>query len=197
MKRLWITGYRSYELNAFKDDDPKAEVIKAVLSENLKQQLDNTDDVFWLITGPQLGVERWATQAALKLKKDYAQLKIAVMMPFADFGSQWSEANQTTLQTLRQSVDFSDNVSDKPYQNPAQLRAYQGFMLTHTDELLLVYDPDHEGKPKWDYLAATKYADRADYPIQLVTMDDLQEAAEEWAEKKREAEAEKRGLDYY
>ena len=30
MRRLWITGYRSYELNVFKDDDPKVAVIKAV-----------------------------------------------------------------------------------------------------------------------------------------------------------------------
>ena len=26
MRRLWITGYRSYELNVFKDDDPKVAV---------------------------------------------------------------------------------------------------------------------------------------------------------------------------
>lgn len=31
MKRAWITGYRSYELNIFKDNDPKVQVIKEVL----------------------------------------------------------------------------------------------------------------------------------------------------------------------
>lgn len=197
MQRLWITGYRSYELNTFQDDDPKAQVIKSVLSENLKQRLDNTTDEFWLITGPQMGVERWAVQAALALKPDYPQLKTAIMMPFADFGSQWNEANQAALAKTRNMVSFSDNVSDSPYQGPQQLRAYQGFMLTHTDALLMVYDTEHEGKPKWDYLAATRYRQRHDYPLTLITMDDLQEAAEEWAEKKREEEAEKHGLDYY
>lgn len=188
MQRLWITGYRSYELNTFQDDDPKAQVIKSVLSENLKQRLDNTTEEFWLITGPQMGVERWAVQAALALKPDYPQLKTAIMMPFADFGSQWNEANQAALVKARNMVSFSDNVSDSPY---------QGFMLTHTDSLLMVYDTDHEGKPKWDYLAATRYRQRHDYPLTLITMDDLQEAAEEWSEKKREEEAEKHGLDYY
>ncbi|WP_281510461.1 SLOG family protein, partial [Lactobacillus taiwanensis] len=28
MKRLWVTGYRSYELSIFSDKDPKLAVIK-------------------------------------------------------------------------------------------------------------------------------------------------------------------------
>lgn len=197
MQRLWVTGYRSYELNTFKDDDPKAEVIKSVIADNLRQRLDNTTEEFWLITGPQLGVERWATQAALSLNADYPQLRTAIMMPFADFGSQWNETNQAALLKIRNEVSFSDNVSDKPYQGPQQLRAYQGFMLTHTDAMLMVYDTDHQGKPKWDYLAAVRYRQRHDYPLTMISMDDLQEAAEEWSERKREEEAEKHGLDYY
>ena len=39
MKRLWITGYRSYELNIFKDDDPKVQVIKKVLKKGHKKTL--------------------------------------------------------------------------------------------------------------------------------------------------------------
>ena len=55
MKRLWITGYRSYELNIFKDDDPKVQVIKEVLKKYLRAQLELNDDEFWVITGPQMG----------------------------------------------------------------------------------------------------------------------------------------------
>lgn len=58
MRRLWITGYRSYELNIFKDDDPKVAVIKDVLSRELKARLEESDEEFWLITGPQLGTEQ-------------------------------------------------------------------------------------------------------------------------------------------
>ena len=31
MQRLWVTGYRSYELNVFGDRDPKITVIKYAL----------------------------------------------------------------------------------------------------------------------------------------------------------------------
>lgn len=32
MKRLWVTGYRSYELSIFSDKDPKLTVIKYTLT---------------------------------------------------------------------------------------------------------------------------------------------------------------------
>ena len=40
MRRLWVTGYRGYELNVFKDSDPKVKVIKKVLTEHLKNYLE-------------------------------------------------------------------------------------------------------------------------------------------------------------
>lgn len=186
MRRLWVTGYRSYELNTFKDDDPKVTVIKNVLRQRIKQLLDEGDDEFWVITGPQLGTEQWAAQVAVDLQKDYRQLKVAIMLPFADFASKWNADNQRKLADLRQRVNFSKEVTAKPYESPEQLRLYQQFMLGHTDRLLMVYDPDHPGKPKYDYQLAKKFADRQDYPIDLVDFDELQEAALEWSEEQRE-----------
>ena len=187
MRRLWITGYRSYELNVFKDDDPKAAVIKDVLSRELKARLEESDEEFWLITGPQLGTEQWAIEVALKLKDDYPQLKVSMMQPFTEFGQQWNENNQAKLANLQSAVDFSASVSDHPYQSPQQLRAFQQFMLTHTDEALLLYDPDHEGKEKYDYQAIQKYQANHDYSYRLIDFDELQEAAIEWQERQREA----------
>ncbi|WP_238375766.1 SLOG family protein, partial [Leuconostoc mesenteroides] len=39
--RLWVTGYRSYELGTFGDKDPKIKVIKYALHQTLKEQVDN------------------------------------------------------------------------------------------------------------------------------------------------------------
>lgn len=190
MRRLWITGYRSYELNIFKDDDPKVSVIKDVIAHELKQRLEESDDEFWLITGPQLGAEQWAIEVALELKEAYPQLKVSMMMPFTEFGQQWNENNQAKLANLQSAVDFSASVSDYPYQSPQQLLAFQRFMLTHTDEALLIYDPDHEGKEKYDYQAIQKFQQNNDYSYQLIDFDELQEAVIEWQERQRDAEEE-------
>ena len=186
MRRLWLTGYRSYELNAFQDDDPKVAVVKRVLTQRLTSLLEEDDDEFWMITGPQLGVEQWGAAVALELKKSFRQLKVAMMLPFADFGQQWNATNRDRLLNLRDRVDFAREVTTKPYESPEQLRSYQRFMLDHTDSMLMVYDPDHPGKPKYDYELAQKYGDQQDYLVDLVDFDELQEAAIEWGEEQRE-----------
>lgn len=191
MRRLWVTGYRSYELNVFKDDDPKVKVIKDVLSRELRSRLEESDDEFWLITGPQLGVEQWSAEVALDLKATFPQLKVSIMMPFTEFGQQWNENNQAKLENLQSRVDFSASVSDHPYQSPQQLRAFQHFMLTHTDEALLIYDPDHEGKEKYDHQAIQRFAESNEYSYRLIDFDELQEAAIEWQERQAEAENDK------
>ena len=186
MRRLWLTGYRSYELNAFQDDDPKVAVVKRVLTQRLTSLLEEDDDEVWVITGPQLGVEQWGAAVALELKKSFRQLKVAMMLPFADFGQQWNTTNRDRLLNLRDRVDFAREVTTKPYESPEQLRLYQRFMLDHTDSMLMVYDPDHPGKPKYDYELAHKYGDQQDYLVDLVDFDELQEVAMEWGEEQRE-----------
>lgn len=186
MNRIWITGYRSYELNVFKDDEPKVKIIKSVLENYLRGLLEQSDEEFWIITGPQMGTERWAAEIGLKLKTDFQQVKVAIIFPFAEFGQQWNENNQLKLAGVADQVDFTGDVSDKPYQSPQQLRNYQQFMLTHTDEALFLYDLEHEGKTKYDYRAAEKYSEENQYNIELIDFDELQEAANEWEERQRE-----------
>lgn len=96
VSRLWITGYRSYELGMFKDDDPKRKVIDYVLTNELRQAIINGTD--WIISGGQLGVEQWALEAANHLKSEYPdEFQTSMMLPFAEFGNNWNEKNQTEI----------------------------------------------------------------------------------------------------
>ncbi|WP_125583551.1 DUF1273 domain-containing protein [Levilactobacillus cerevisiae] len=180
MSRLWVTGYRSYELGVFGNEDPKLLVIKDTLKKMLIGKIENGMD--WLITGGQLGVEQWAAEVGLTLKPDYPELKIAVMTPFAEFGSNWNENNRGQYAQLASRVDFHQSVSEQPYHGPQQLRNYQEFMLTHTDEAAMVYDLEVEGKPKYDYRAIKQFAEQHAYPLTLIDMDWLQESANEYQE---------------
>lgn len=191
MKRLWTTGYRAYELGVFDEKNPKVAVIKDVLQKQLRYQLDSTSEDFWLITGPQMGVERWSIESALTIKVDYPQLKIALMEPYADFAARWNQNNQARLAAIKAQVDFAGRVSEKKYESPEQLRAYQNFMLHYTDGALLIYDPEHEGKTVWDWRAINRYREQnADYSMRMIDFDELQEAAEEYSERLRETDEE-------
>ncbi len=185
MYRVWLTGYRAYELSVFQDNDPKVKVIKNVLKKALIERLNNHSDEFWVISGPQMGVERWGIEVALELKKAYPQLKTSIMDPYAQVAARWKAENQEKLMATLQRVDFHALVSNQPYQSPQQLQNYQRFMLEHTDELLTVFDADRESeseqvsKPSWDYRAALKYQEDHDYQLTTIDFDELQEAAME------------------
>ncbi len=180
VSRLWLTGYRSYELGVFGDQDPKLLVIKETLKKLLIDKIENGTD--WLITGGQLGVEQWAAEVGLSLKADYPELNVAMMTPFADFGHNWNETNQAKYLQIASRVDFHQSVSAQPYHGPQQLRNYQEFMLSHTDEAVLVYDLEVPGKPKYDYQAIDRFQERHSYPLTLIDMDWLQESANEYQE---------------
>ncbi|KRM87678.1 hypothetical protein FD21_GL001292 [Liquorilactobacillus vini DSM 20605] len=177
---IWISGYRNYELNIFRSDDQRIEVLKHLLGQQLRTKIEQ--GLTWVLTGGQLGIEQWTLEAALDLKRDYPALKIALILPFADFAQKWQPEKQTVLLKLKEKVDFCAEVSRRPYQSPQQLKNWQTFMLKHTKQALLVYDPEHPGKSRYDYQAIQTYQCRHDYPLDLLDFDWLQTASQDYLE---------------
>lgn len=184
MKRLWVTGYRSYELSIFSDKDPKLAVIKYALNNYFKRLLEE-GKIDWVISGANLGIEQWALETAVQLQDEY-DIHTALMTPYLEFSKRWNENNQTKYQNLLEQVDFTASTSNYPYMSPSQLKNYQNFMLGHTDRAVLIYDPEHPGKPKYDYDVIEKYQEQHDYPGDIIDFYDLQEAAEEYEENHRQ-----------
>lgn len=180
MQRLWVSGYRSYELNIFGTKDPKITIIKYALNNYFKALLDN-NQLDWIITGANLGVEQWAAEAGIDLRDSYP-IHISIMTPYEEFANRWNESNQANYLKLKEDVDFFASTSNTAYQSPVQLRNYQNFMLQHTDRAVLIYDPDHPGKPKYDYNLIKKYQEHHNYQLDLIDFYDLQDAAEEYQE---------------
>ncbi|WP_297819613.1 DUF1273 domain-containing protein [uncultured Lactobacillus sp.] len=180
MQRLWISGYRSFELGVFDPKDKKIVVIKYAIKNYLKRLIDE-GQLDWVISGPNLGIEQWALQSAIELRNEY-NLHCSMITPYIDFSKRWNESNQAQFSNLKQEVDFFASTSKSPYQSPIQLRSYQNFMINHTDRALLVYDPEHPGKPHYDYDLIQKYQKQKDYPLNLIDFYDLQDAAQEYSE---------------
>ena len=171
-KNLLVSGYRSFELGVFKDDDPKVAIIKKCLKEEIKSYIE--EGVTWILTTGQFGVEQWTIEIVDELKVDYPEIKQGIIFPFIEFGSNWNEKNQMKLTQLKQKVDFVDSVSHQPYKDPSQLKNHQSFMLQKTQAALLVYDPENEGKTKWLYQAILKKQDTGEYDCRLIDFDQLQ-----------------------
>ncbi|MFL1695527.1 DUF1273 domain-containing protein [Weissella kandleri] len=181
MERIWITGFRSFELGIFGAKDPKVTVLKFALKKQLTTAIE--EGVTWLITGGQLGIEQYALEVGNQLRTEYPEFKTALMTPFQDFGQNWNENNRALLGTLQASVDFTQAVSQKPYQDPGQFKNYQNFMLQHTERAIVVYDQQVEAsKVKFTVQAIQNYQKHTDYGLTLIDFDRLQEYSDEYAE---------------
>ncbi|GCF93665.1 UPF0398 protein [Enterococcus florum] len=172
IKRLYITGYKSYEIAVFNQKDPKISIIKRVLKQEIQHYLEN--GLEWVIVSGELGTETWAGQVVHILKTEYPDLKLGLIFPFEEFGGNWNEANQLQLNELKQQADFIDSVSHRPYQSPQQFRNHAQFLLEHTDGALLVYDEEYPGKTRFFLSSIHRFQKNHPYSLQMITMDDLE-----------------------
>ncbi len=176
VKVIYFSGYRSFELGVFKENDPKVAVIKKVLKREIQQLAE--EGLEWIIVSGNLGVELWATEIVAELKLDYPELHLGMIYPFMAFGSNWNENNQEKKRLAEQLSDYVEAVSHQPYQSPSQLRNHTRFLLEHTDGCLLIYDEEFPGKTQYFLRDAEKYQEEHPYEIRLISMDDLQNFSE-------------------
>lgn len=174
IRTLVVTGYRSFELGVFQENDPKIKVIKKVIKTAIKQYLE--EGLEWVLIGGNLGVEIWAAEPIVELKKEYPELKFSIIYPYLEFGNNWNEANQAMLQKVVEQADYVDAVSHLPYQNSSQLKNHTHFLLTHADGAIVVYDDEFTGKSAYFVHDAKGYAQNHDFLLHQITMDDLENA---------------------
>jgi uncharacterized phage-like protein YoqJ len=177
LKRLVITGYKQHELGIFDDKNPGIRFIKKALENRLRSLID--EGLEWVILSGQLGVETWAAEVVLEMKKEFPELKYAVLTPFLEQEKKWNEAKQEKYQMILDQADFHRSLTNKPYEAPWQFVEKNKFFLRNSDGILIVYDEETEGSPKFIKKEAERYAEKADYVVLTITGDDLRVVTEE------------------
>lgn len=177
MKVLSISGYKPFELGIFKKDHPSVSYIKAAIKKELMPMLE--EGLEWVLISGQLGVELWAAETVFELQVDYPDLKLAVITPFLEQESKWKDDNKEWYESVIIQADFVDSVSKKTYEKPWQFRLKNQFFIEKSDALLLMYDQEKEGSPKFMYEMAMQYQSKHSYHVRLITFYDLQNIVEE------------------
>ena len=76
-------------------------------------------------------------------------------------------------------ADYHTSLTKRPYEAPWQFIEKDKFFMRNSDGILIVYDEENDGSPKFVKKAAESYAERSDYQVFTITADDLQVIAEE------------------
>ncbi|MBT2690064.1 DUF1273 domain-containing protein [Bacillus sp. ISL-47] len=173
-----VSGYKPFEVGIFKNDDPAVGYIKTAIKKSLISLLE--DGLEWVIISGQLGTELWAAEVVFDLQQEgYSELKLAVITPFLEQEASWKDTNKEWYESILAQADFVESVTRKPYENPQQFRLKNHFLVNKSHVLLLFYDSEKEGSPKYLYETAKKYQEENEYEIRLISFFDLQLIVEE------------------
>lgn len=178
MKRILITGYKASELGIFSLKHPGIPIIKKAIQKRLIPLIE--EGLEWVVVSGQWGVELWAAEAVLDLQaRDYPDLKLAVITPFLEQEEKWSDDKKSSYGSVMQRANYVNSITKTKYEGPWQFKERDKFLLRNSDGILLVYDEETEGSPKFMKLQAAQIAAKHAYPIMTINAFDLQNVAED------------------
>jgi uncharacterized phage-like protein YoqJ len=177
LKRIVVTGYKASELGIFSLKHPGIPVIKKALSKALASLAE--EGLEWVIVSGQWGVELWAAEAVLELQNEYKSLQLAVITPFLQQDEKWSDDKKNIYSSIIKRANYVNSVSNSKYDGAWQFKQKNQFLLRNSDGILLVYDEDMEGSPKFIKEEARRVANTREYPIIAINAEDLQSIADE------------------
>lgn len=183
VKRLLVTGYKAHELGIFNDTHPGIPIIKQAIKNQLLTLIE--EGLEWIILSGQQGVETWAAELIVEMKNTFPHLKYAIITPFLDQEKNWNELKQEKYRSLLFQADYETSLTKKPYEAPWQFIEKNKFLIRNTDGMLIVYDEENEGSPKFIKKLAEQYAEKENYSLFIIDAYDLQMIAEEIAEETR------------
>lgn len=177
IKRLVITGYKAHELGIFNDKHEGIAIIKKALESQLVPLLES--GLEWLIISGQPGVETWAAETAIELQEDFPDLQLAVITPFEEQDKNWNDAKKQAYEFILAHADYTVSLTKRPYEAPWQFIEKDKFLLRNSDGILIVYDEENDGSPKFIKKMAMSFAEKSDYEVLTISADDLQLIAED------------------
>ncbi len=80
VKTVYVTGYKSFKLNIFKDDAPEVHYLKQFIKHKIEQLFN--EGLEWVLIQGQMGIELWTAEVVIELQRTYDSLKFAVITPF-------------------------------------------------------------------------------------------------------------------
>ncbi|TVY03003.1 DUF1273 domain-containing protein [Cohnella terricola] len=178
MKNLLITGYRAHELGIFDQKHKGIPYIRKAIESKLIPLVE--EGLEWVITPGQYGVDLWACETAIELKKHYPRLRLSIVTAFAGQEEKWKVDKQEYYREIIKGVDYIGSVSKQPYSGAWQFRARDELLLRKTDGILLVYDEEAgDGSPKFMKEKALRKNAEEGYGYIAIGAEEIQSMANE------------------
>ena len=141
MYRVSFTGYRPEKLPFFSEDDPMCVELKNRLSKQIEQLIKDGADEFF--SGMARGVDIWAAEAVLELRRTYPDIKLTAVIPCPEQANSWSEEDRDRYHAILEACDKKLVIS--PHYSKGCMHKRNKALVDTCDILVAVFDGQSGG----------------------------------------------------
>lgn len=138
-KTACFTGHRPNALGGYEDNNPLNYYIKRQLLIYI-EHLILSKQVNIFISGGALGVDIWAAEAIIELKKKY-NIKLLIAKPFPSQSSKWNFSQKQRYNEILKRSDKVITISKDPFSSE-KMKKRNCFMVDNSKYLIAVYNGD-------------------------------------------------------
>lgn len=133
--RICFTGHRPEKLYRSEQD------IKSDLEKQIRQSI--ADGSLEFISGMARGVDIWAAQIVLQLRKERADVKLICASPYNGFEAGWKQEWQQQYNTILKAADVVQFICDGYSRSCFRIR--NEWMVNHAAKVIAVYTGEKSG----------------------------------------------------
>ena len=153
MHRCCFTGHRPEKLTRGET------YIKRALERQIKTAID--DGLYVFITGMARGVDLWAAQIVLKLRRNNSSIRLICACPFKGFENSWSLEWQNQYREVLQEADLVRYICEGYNRYCFQKR--NEWMIDHAARVIAVFNGESGGTKNTIY-----YARKCGVPVVII-----------------------------
>jgi len=159
-KSCAFTGYRPQKMPfGFDEHDPRCVDFKKRLRDTIRELIGHGYSHF--ISGGALGMDMFASEAVIDMKRDYPWIILEIACPFDGQASKWSREYQDRYYRLMKEADITTHIGHQ-YTRSCMFRRNR-YMVDNANLLLAAYD----GQPGGTAMTV-EYAENTGVPVQIV-----------------------------
>lgn len=153
LHRCCFTGHRPEKLNTSEKE------VKAALRKQIDQAVHDGFKVF--ITGMARGVDLWAAEIVLDLRKRNKEIRLICAIPHDGFEARWSPSWQELYRYVLAEADLTRVISKGYHTGVYQVR--NEWMVNHSTRVIAVFNGQPSGTKN-----TIDYAYRQGVPVVLI-----------------------------
>lgn len=148
-----FTGHRPQSLPfRFNESDVRCQRLKILLASLIREKIEN--GVTHFLSGMALGVDCYAAEIVLELKKEFPSITLEAVIPCANQSSKWSEQQVTRYNKILEQCD-NTTLLQQNY-TPDCMAKRNRYMVDHSDCVIAVWNGKNSGTSLTVRYAATK-----------------------------------------